>query len=37
MNKIFVNIANKLLKERKDVVDVKNDRYLSDLIKVDFV
>ena len=30
MNKNFVNIADKLLKERKDVVDVKNDGYLSD-------
>ena len=33
MNKNFVNIADKLLKERKYVVDVKNDEHLSDLIK----
>ena len=37
MNKNFVNIAEKLLKERKDVVDVKNDEYLSDSIKNYFV
>ena len=37
MNKKFVNIADKLLKERKDVVDLKNDEYLSDSIKNYFV
>ena len=37
MNKNFVNIADNLLKKRKDVVDVKNDEYLSDSVKNDFV
>ena len=27
--KNFVNIADKLLKENKDVVDIKNDEYCS--------
>ena len=31
------NIADNLLKERKDVVDVKNDEYFSDSVKNDFV
>ena len=30
MNKNFVNIADNLLKERKDVVDLRNDEYLFD-------
>ena len=34
MNKKFINIANKLLKERKNVVDVKNDKCLSDSVKM---
>ena len=29
----FVNIADKLFKERKDVVDVKNDEYCSGSVK----
>ena len=33
----FVNIADNLLKERKYVVDVENDEYLSDSVKNDFV
>ena len=37
MNKNFVNIADNLLKERKDVVDLRNDEYLFDSIKNDFV
>ena len=32
-----MNIADKLLKERKDVVDEKNDEYLCDSIKNNFV
>ena len=32
-----MNIAEKLLKKRKDVVDVMNDEYLSDSIKIFFV
>ena len=35
--KIFVSIADKLLKERKDVDDVKNNEYLSDSVKNYFV
>ena len=34
INKNFVDIADKLLKERKDVVDIKNEEYLSDLLKI---
>ena len=37
MNKNFVNIADNLLKERKDVVDVKIDECFSDSVKNDFV
>ena len=32
-NLLNVNIADKLLKARKDVVDVKNDEYCSDSVK----
>ena len=31
----FVNTAHNFLKERKDVVDVKNNEYLSDPVKND--
>ena len=38
MNKNFVNIAHKFLKEKKkDVDNVQNDEYLSNLIKNNFV
>ena len=37
MNKNFVNIADKLLKERKDVIDLMNDAYCSGSVKNDFV
>ena len=32
MNKNFVNFAGKFLKEKKDVVDVKNDEFSSDSV-----
>ena len=37
MNKNLVNIADKFLKERKDVLDVKYDEYCSGSVKNDFV
>ena len=37
MNKNFVNIADNLLKKRKDIVDVKNDEYLSGSVENDYV
>ena len=33
INKNFVNVADKLLKEKKNVVDAKNDEYCSGLEK----
>ena len=37
MNKSFVNIADKFFKQIKHIVYVKNDEYLSDSVKNDFV
>ena len=34
MKNNYVNIADNLLKERKDVVDVKNDEYFSNSVKM---
>ena len=33
INKIFVNFAEKLLTERKDVANVKNNKYCSSSVK----